>query len=66
MAELPNQLSPWLPLIVLCCLAQAWSSIVYSLIPNVRLLESHLAKFAEILEADEVCLACVTDLLARL
>jgi hypothetical protein len=33
---------------------QAWSSIVYSLIPNVRLLESHLAKFAEILEADEV------------
>ena len=27
---------------------------MYSLIPNVRLLESHLAKFAEILDADEV------------
>lgn len=37
-------------------LYKAWSSIVYSLIPNVRLLESHLAKFAEILEADEVVL----------
>eukprot|EP01134_Creolimax_fragrantissima_P000358 CFRG0358T1 len=37
-------------------LYKAWSSIVYSLIPNVRLLESHLSKFADILEADEVVL----------
>ncbi|KNC86323.1 Ras-like GTP-binding protein A [Sphaeroforma arctica JP610] len=37
-------------------LYKAWSSIVYSLIPNVRLLELHLSKFADILEADEVVL----------
>jgi Ras-related GTP-binding protein A/B len=35
---------------------QAWSSIVYSLIPNVQLLELHLQKFCEICEADEVVL----------
>jgi Ras-related GTP-binding protein A/B len=35
---------------------QAWSSIVYSLIPNVQLLESHLGKFCTICEADEVVL----------
>jgi Ras-related GTP-binding protein A/B len=37
-------------------LYKAWSSIVYSLIPNVRQLEDHLEQFAEILEADEVVL----------
>ncbi|CAG8740312.1 14565_t:CDS:2, partial [Gigaspora rosea] len=34
----------------------ALSSIVHSLIPNVRLLESHLQNFATICEADEVVL----------
>jgi len=37
-------------------LYKAWSSIVYSLIPNVKLLESHLDKFCQICEADEVVL----------
>jgi len=37
-------------------LYKAWSSIVYSLIPNVKTLESHLDKFCQILEADEVVL----------
>lgn len=37
-------------------LYKAWSSIVYSLIPNVQLLESHLGKFCQICEADEVVL----------
>eukprot|EP01012_Entosiphon_sulcatum_P039824 TRINITY_DN5303_c0_g2_i1.p1 TRINITY_DN5303_c0_g2~~TRINITY_DN5303_c0_g2_i1.p1 ORF type:complete len:335 (-),score=81.00 TRINITY_DN5303_c0_g2_i1:164-1141(-) len=37
-------------------LYKAWSAIVYSLIPNVELLEHHLTKFAEICEADEVVL----------
>ncbi|RIB25889.1 Gtr1/RagA G protein conserved region-domain-containing protein, partial [Gigaspora rosea] len=37
-------------------LYKAWSSIVHSLIPNVRLLESHLQNFATICEADEVVL----------
>ncbi|CAG8460294.1 5943_t:CDS:2 [Cetraspora pellucida] len=37
-------------------LYKAWSSIVHSLIPNVRLLESHLQNFAAICEADEVVL----------
>lgn len=36
--------------------SQAWSSIVYSLIPNVKLLESHLNTFCNICEADEVVL----------
>jgi len=35
---------------------QAWSSIVYSLIPNVRQLENNLAEFAQIIDADEVLL----------
>ncbi|KJE95636.1 Ras-like GTP-binding protein A [Capsaspora owczarzaki ATCC 30864] len=37
-------------------LYKAWSSIVYSLIPNVRQLEDHLQNFAEIIDADEVVL----------
>eukprot|EP01098_Paradermamoeba_levis_P006995 TRINITY_DN2901_c0_g1_i1.p1 TRINITY_DN2901_c0_g1~~TRINITY_DN2901_c0_g1_i1.p1 ORF type:complete len:305 (-),score=83.83 TRINITY_DN2901_c0_g1_i1:35-949(-) len=37
-------------------LYKAWSSIVYSLIPNVKLLEQHLDKFCQIVEADEVVL----------
>lgn len=35
---------------------QAWSSIVYSLIPNVRQLEQSLSEFANIIDADEVLL----------
>ena len=35
---------------------QAWSSIVYQLIPNVQQLESNLRNFAQIIEADEVLL----------
>jgi len=34
----------------------AWSSIVYSLIPNVKVLESHLKNFCSVCEADEVVL----------
>eukprot|EP00033_Pygsuia_biforma_P003819 GCRY01004186.1.p1 GENE.GCRY01004186.1~~GCRY01004186.1.p1 ORF type:complete len:301 (+),score=83.51 GCRY01004186.1:177-1079(+) len=37
-------------------LYRAWSSIVYSLIPNVQRLEQNLIKFCDILEADEVVL----------
>eukprot|EP01135_Chromosphaera_perkinsii_P001508 Nk52_evm2s193 gene=Nk52_evmTU2s193 len=37
-------------------LYKAWSSIVYSLIPNVVQLERHLQNFADILDADEVVL----------
>lgn len=37
-------------------LYKAWSSIVYSLVPNVNLLESHLTKFCDLCEADEVVL----------
>lgn len=37
-------------------LYKAWSSIVYSLIPNVRVLEHNLDKFCKICEADEVVL----------
>jgi len=37
-------------------LYKAWSSIVYSLIPNIHTLEAHLNKFCEICEADEVVL----------
>lgn len=40
---------------VLCSL-QAWSSIVYQLIPNVKQLEANLAQFGEIIDADEVLL----------
>lgn len=37
-------------------LYKAWSSIVYSLIPNINALEKHLEKFSSICEADEVVL----------
>lgn len=37
-------------------LYQAWSSIVYTLVPNVSLLETHLGRFASLCEADEVVL----------
>jgi Ras-related GTP-binding protein A/B len=37
-------------------LYKAWSSIVYSLIPNVKILESNLNTFSGICEADEVIL----------
>eukprot|EP00639_Heterosigma_akashiwo_P004192 CAMPEP_0194584794 /NCGR_PEP_ID=MMETSP0292-20121207/17287_1 /TAXON_ID=39354 /ORGANISM="Heterosigma akashiwo, Strain CCMP2393" /LENGTH=304 /DNA_ID=CAMNT_0039439955 /DNA_START=216 /DNA_END=1131 /DNA_ORIENTATION=- len=37
-------------------LYKAWSSIVYSLIPNVALLERHLRDFCEVCGADEVVL----------
>ncbi|CAM9757315.1 unnamed protein product, partial [Ectocarpus fasciculatus] len=35
-------------------LYKAWSSIVYSLIPNMEVLESHLDNFCDICGADEV------------
>ena len=35
---------------------QAWSSIVYQLIPNVETLETNLTNFAHIIDADEVLL----------
>ena len=37
-------------------LYKAWSSIVYSLIPNVGVLEQHLKNFCTITEADEIVL----------
>lgn len=37
-------------------LYKAWSSIVYTLIPNVRQLENSLSEFANIIDADEVLL----------
>ncbi|KAJ9073929.1 GTP-binding protein gtr1 [Entomophthora muscae] len=37
-------------------LYQAWSSIVYTLVPNVSLLETHLGRFASLCEAEEVVL----------
>ena len=37
-------------------LYKAWSSIVYTLIPNVPILERHLTNFANITEAEEVVL----------
>ena len=37
-------------------LYKAWSSIVYSLIPNVKVVESRLEKLRKICEADEVVL----------
>ena len=36
-------------------LYRAWSSIVYSLIPDIDLVQEHLASFCNICEADEVC-----------
>lgn len=45
------------PLTTPCLLCrQAWSSIVYQLIPNVQQLEMNLRNFAQIIEADEVLL----------
>jgi predicted PurR-regulated permease PerM len=35
---------------------QAWSSIVYQLIPNVQQMEKSLSDFGQILDADEVLL----------
>lgn len=37
-------------------LYKAWSSIVYSLIPHVKVLEKHLEEFCTICDADEVVL----------
>lgn len=37
-------------------LYQAWSSIVHSLVPNVKMLESSLKKFSSAIESDEVIL----------
>jgi len=37
-------------------LYKAWSSMVYSLIPNVKVLEQHLDSFCGICEADEIVL----------
>jgi len=37
-------------------LYKAWSSIVYSLIPNIKTLETHLEKFSQICEANEIVL----------
>ncbi|XP_035211765.1 ras-related GTP-binding protein A-like [Stegodyphus dumicola] len=37
-------------------LYEAWSSIVYKLIPNVQQLQANLKQFADIIEADEVLL----------
>ncbi|KAJ1542757.1 hypothetical protein HK405_009747 [Cladochytrium tenue] len=37
-------------------LYRAWSTIVYSLIPNVRFLETHLNNFRQLCDADEVVL----------
>jgi len=37
-------------------LYRAWSSIVYSLIPNIGILEAHLENFCDVCEADEVVL----------
>jgi Ras-related GTP-binding protein A/B len=37
-------------------LYKAWSSIVYALVPNVDMLESHLNKFCSLCSADEVVL----------
>jgi len=37
-------------------LYRAWSSIVYSLIPNINLVQEHLSSFCQICEADEVVL----------
>jgi Ras-related GTP-binding protein A/B len=37
-------------------LYKAWSEIVTNLIPNIRLLETHLGKFCQICDADEVVL----------
>ena len=43
-------------IIVSVLVYQAWSSIVYQLIPNVTELEDNLSKFADIIDGDEVLL----------
>jgi Ras-related GTP-binding protein A/B len=35
---------------------QAWSQIVYQLVPNVKGLEKTLTNFADIIDADEILL----------
>ena len=37
-------------------LYKAWSTVVHSLIPNIRLLEQQLGAFADVCAADEVVL----------
>lgn len=37
-------------------LFQAWSQIVYQLVPNVKGLEKTLENFADIIDADEILL----------
>ncbi|GJJ72121.1 hypothetical protein BGZ72_006018 [Mortierella alpina] len=54
--SLPLQVIPFRTSIWDETLYKAWSSIVYSLIPNVQLLESHLDNFCKICEADEIVL----------
>ncbi|ORZ18316.1 ras-related GTP-binding protein A-like protein [Lobosporangium transversale] len=54
--SLPLQVIPFRTSIWDETLYKAWSSIVYSLIPNVQLLESHLDNFCRICEADEIVL----------
>jgi Gtr1/RagA G protein conserved region len=44
------------PFFVQETLYKAWSEIVTNLIPNIRLLETHLNKFCRICDADEVVL----------
>ena len=36
-------------------LYQAWSAIVYAIIPDISKLEKHLQTFCEISDASEVC-----------
>jgi Ras-related GTP-binding protein A/B len=37
-------------------LYKAWASIIYTLIPNLSIIETYLRRFAEIIEAEEVVL----------
>ncbi len=39
-----------------CVVLQAWSQIVYQLVPNVKGLEKTLTNFADIIDADEILL----------
>lgn len=41
---------------ILNCFFQAWSQIVYQLVPNVKVLEKTLENFADIIDADEILL----------
>lgn len=40
----------------MCSCVQAWSAIVYQLIPNVQHIESSLSTFIDVIDADEVLL----------